>query len=328
MKTRRDFLIMLGAGALAVPLTPHAQQQGKVWRVGILSVGNRASNAPAITTFIKGLSDLGYVERKNLVIDARYADGNRERLSALAKELVQSKVDAILANSSLSVQATRLATQTIPIVMTGVGNPVGSGFVASLARPGGNITGLSNVSIEVSSKYLELLHAAVPKLSRVAILINPAHPNHPTVLKQVQTGAQRINVKVVPYEVRTIGDFDRVLAEVMRDHPGGLIVPTDPAFPMKYHEIAELALKHRLPTLFGSASGVEAGALLGYVSNSSDMFVRAAAMVDKIFKGTRPADIPVELPTRFELAVNLKTAKALGITIPQTIMVRADRVIE
>lgn len=327
MTTRRRIIFALGAGALAASLRSFAQQQ-KTYRVGILSVGSPASAKSAIEAFVQGLRDLGYVEGKNISIERRFAEGNRDRLPALATELVQLKVDVILATSSFAVQAARQVTSTIPIVMTGVGNPVGSGFVASLSRPGGNITGLSNVSIDVSSKYLELLHAAVPNLSRVALMINPAHPNHPTVLKQVQAGGKLIDVKILPFEVSVISEIERALGAIMRERPSALIVPPDPSFPIKERQIAEFAVKNRLPTMFGFQSAVEAGGLMSYQPNNSDMYHRAAALTDKIFKGTRPGDIPVELPTRFELALNLKTAKALGLTVPQELLLRADKVIE
>jgi putative ABC transport system substrate-binding protein len=243
-------------------------------------------------------------------------------------ELVQLKVDAILANSSFATQAAMQATKTIPIVMTGVGNPVQSGFVASLAHPGGNVTGLTNVSIDISSKYLELLHELVPTLSRVAVLINPAHPNHPTVLKQVQAGAKAISVAVSAIEVRAVDEMGAALNAVAKSRATVLIIPLDPAFPIKTSEIVEFTNKHRMPALFGWSAATETGGLIGYQPSTAETYRRAAALVVKVLKGAKPSDIPVEFPTRFELAVNLNTAKALGIKIPNSILVRADKVIE
>ncbi len=329
MNIRRKLLVALGATALLVPVCSFAQQPtAGLRRIGFLGTTNAVGMAGRLEAFRDGLRDLGYVEGKNLVIEFRWADGKVDRLPGLAAELAQMKVDAILATGSLSVQAARRATASIPIVMTGVGNPVGSGFVASLAHPGGNITGLTNVSIDISSKYLELLHEAAPKLSRVAVLINPVHPNHPTVLKQVQAGAKAIGVVVSPIEVRTIDEMGTALTAVLRERAGALIVPADPAFPLKGREIAEFALKNRLPTMFGDNRGVDVGGLMGYTANSSDMFRRAGALIAKILNGAKPGDLPVEFPTRFELAINLKTAKALGLTIPQSLMVRAEKVIK
>ena len=328
MNKRRKLIIALGAGALTAPFGSFAQQQGKVWRVGFLSASSASSNSNAVEALRAGLRDLGYVEGKNLVIEFRWAEGKYDRLPGLAAELVQMKVDAILASASLSVQAARQATASIPIVMTGVGNPVGSGFVASLAHPGGNITGLTNVSIDISSKYLELLHEAVPKLSRVAMLINPVHPNHPTVLKQVKAGAKVLGVAVSPVEVRSIDEMGAALTMVLRARAGALIVPPDPGFQIKGREVAEFAVKNHLSTMFGSNGSVEAGGLMSYAPNTSDMFRRAAGLIAKILNGAKPGDLPVEFPTRFEMAVNLKTAKLLGLIIPQSLLVRADKVLE
>ncbi len=329
MHNRRRLLIALGASALAAPLRGFAQQPtARVYRIGYLGPTSAANVASGLKAFRTGLRDLGFVEGKNLVIEFRWAEGKYDRLPRLAAELVQMKVEAILASGSLSVQAAQKATGSVPIVMTGVGNPVGSRFVASLAHPGGNITGLTNVSIDISSKYVELLHEAVPKLSRVAMLINPVHPNHPTVLKRVQAGAKAIGAAVFPIDVRTVDEIAVALTAVLRERAGALIVPPDPGFGLKGREIADFAVKHRLPTIFGSNSSVEAGGLMSYAPSTSDMYRRAAGLIGKILNGAKPGDLPVEFPTRFEFAVNMKTAKALGIKIPNSILVRADKVIE
>jgi putative tryptophan/tyrosine transport system substrate-binding protein len=212
--------------------------------------------------------------------------------------------------------------------MVGVGNAVGSGFVKSISQPGGNITGLTNDSIEVSSKYLEYLRAAVPDLMRVGVLIDPKHPNHPTILKQVQSAARAIGATASTIELRSVSDIDAALRSIQRDRLDALIVPPDPTFPIIYRQIAEFAIGNRLPTIFGQRRGVEAGGLMGYEPNLIDMYKRAAALVDKILKGAKPADLPIEFPTRFEFIINLKTAKALGLTVPPVLLTSADELIE
>jgi putative ABC transport system substrate-binding protein len=261
-------------------------------------------------------------------LERRFADGTLDRLPALAAELVRLNVDIILAESSFAVEAARQATGTIPIVMTGVGNPVNSGFVKSISQPGGNITGLTNVSIEVSSKYLEYLRAAAPNIMHVGVLIDPKHPNHPTVLKQVQVGAQANGASVSAIELRAVSDIDTALGLIQQKGVDALIVPPDPTFPIIHRQIAEFAISHRLPTMFGQRRGVEVGGLMSYEPNLTDMYKRAAALVDKILKGAKPAELPVEFPTRFQFTLNLKTAKALGLTVPSALLTNADEVIE
>lgn len=321
---RREFITLLGSVAVMWSAATRAQQVGKVWRIGYLSPG-QSDNLKA---FMQGLNDLGYIDGKNMHLERRSADGMPDRLPPLAAELVAANVDVILAESSFAVEAARAATKTIPIVMTGVGNPVGSGFVKSISQPGGNITGLTNVSIEVSSKYLEYLHAAVPNLTRVGVLIDPKHPNHPTVLKQVQVGAQAIGASVSVIELRSVNDINAALSLIQQERLGALIVPADPTFPIIHRQIIEFAIGNRLPTMFGQRHGVDAGGLMGYEPNLTDMFKRAAALVDKILKGAKPADLPVEFPTRFQFIINLKTAKALGLTVPPSLLAQATEVIE
>jgi putative tryptophan/tyrosine transport system substrate-binding protein len=323
---RRKFITLLGGAAAIWSVAARAQQAGKVWRIGYLSPAS--PSGPSEKEFVQGLNDLGYIDGKNIQLERRYADGTLDRLPALAAELVRANVDVILAESSFAVEAARDATKTTPIVMTGVGNPVGSGFVKSITQPGGNITGLTNVSIEVSSKYLEYLHAAVPDLMRVGILIDPKHPNHPTVLKQVQLGAQTTGAAVSAIELRSVSDIDAALSLIQQARLDALIVPPDPTFPLIHHRIAEFAIGNRLPTMFGQRRGVDAGGLMSYEQNLSDMYKRAAALVDKILKGAKPADLPVEFPTRFQFIINLRTAKALGLTMPFALLTRADEVIE
>jgi putative ABC transport system substrate-binding protein len=325
---RREFITLLGGAAAAWPVAARAQQAGRVWHIGILSPASSSGQSDNLKAFIQGLNELGYVDGKNARFERRSADGNIDRLPAMAAELVRADVDVILAESSFAVEAARQATRTIPIVMTGVGNPVGSGFVKSISQPGGNITGLSNVSVEVSSKYLEYLHAAVPNLSRVGILIDPKHPNHPTVLKQVQAGAQAIGASVAAIELRSMSDIDAALSLIRQENLGALIVPPDPTFPIIYRQLTEFAIGNRLPTMFGQRHGVEAGGLMSYEPNAADMYKRAAALVDRILKGAKPADLPVEFPTRFQFIINLKTAKAIGLTVPPALLTGADEVIE
>jgi putative ABC transport system substrate-binding protein len=324
---RRHFIALLGGTAATWSVAARAQQAGKVWRIGSLSPAS-SGQSDNLKAFMQGLNDLGYVDGKNIQFERRVADGNLDRLPALAAELVRANVDVILAESSFAVEAARVATKTIPVVMTGVGNPVGSGFVRSISQPGGNITGLSNDSIEVSSKYLEYLRAVVPDLMRVGVLIDPKHANHPTVLQQVQVGAQAIGASVSKIELRSVSDIDAALRLVQEDRLDALIVPPHPTFSIIYHQIAEFAISNRLSTMFGQRRGVEAGGLMSYEPNLTDMYKRAAALVDKILKGAKPADLPVEFPTRFQFIINLKTAKALGLKVPEHLQQLADEVIE
>ena len=322
---RREFIARLAA-TVAWPSAVCAQQH-KVWRVGWLDAGS-APRGDNFEAFRQGLKELGYAEGMDMVIEQRFADGNIDRLPILAGDLVRMNVDVILAVASFAVQAAKGATTEIPIVMTGVGDPVRSGFVASITRPGGNITGLGNVSIDISSKYLEFLHAVVPTLARAGVLMDPVHPNHPTILNQVRVAAKAIGIEVSSIEVRGVDEIERVLERVALEGLGALIVPPDPTWPVKARRIVDLALKNRLPTMFGFAGAVEFGGLMSYLPSQADMYRRAAALVDKILKGAKPADLPVEFPTRFEFAVNLRTANALGLQVPVDLLVRADKVIE
>ena len=324
---RREFMAVVG-GAAAWSVAARAQQARKVWRIGSLSLASPSTQNDNLKAFMQVLNDLGYIDGRNIQFERRVAHGNLDRLPALAAELVGTNVDLILAESSFAVEAARAATKTIPIVMTGVGNPVGSGFVKSISQPGGNITGLTNDSIEVSSKYLEYLHAAIPDLMRVGVLINPRHPNHPTVLKQILVTAQAIGASVSTIELGSVSDIDAALRSVQQDRLDALIVPPDPMFSLIYRQIAEFAISNRLPTMFGQRRGVEAGGLMGYEPNLTDMYKRAAALVDKILKGAKPADLPVEFPTRFQFIINLKTAKALRLSVPPALLTSADELIE
>jgi putative ABC transport system substrate-binding protein len=268
------------------------------------------------------------VEGQNIAIEYRWAEGEYGRLPTLAPELVRLNVDIIVAAPTVAIQAAQQATGMIPIVMALANDPVGSGFVASLARPGGNVTGLSLFSPELSGKRLELLKETIPKLSRVAVLWNPSNPSVPPLLRETEAAAHALRLRLQLLEVRGPTEIDRAFSAIARDRAGALLVLPDPTAVDQQKRILDLAAKSRLPAMYWSRELVEAGGLMAYGANAPDMFRRAATYVDKILKGAKPADLPVEQPTRFELAINLKTAKALGLTFPPSILVRADQVIQ
>jgi putative ABC transport system substrate-binding protein len=275
------------------------------------------------------MGERGYVEGKNLIIEWRFADGEYERLPALAAELVRLKVDVIVASTSPAIRAAQKATTTIPIVFPTTGDPVGSGFVASLARPGGNITGLSNVNLDISAKLLELLMTMVPRLSRVAVLGNPGSSTYAAILKSIQAAALKIvGVRVFSVEARTREEIERGFVLMTQERADGVIVAADPFLILQARQIALLAVQHRLPSITQPPVYAEAGGLMSYGQSIADSHRYAAAYVDKILKGAKPADLPVEQATKFMLVVNMKTAKALGLTIPPSLLLRADRVIE
>jgi putative ABC transport system substrate-binding protein len=330
MNTRRRFLVELGAGALAAPLACFAQQQGKVWRVGFLSSRRRPDSldSDVFGAFQQGMRALGYVEGKNLAIEWRFADSKFERLPDLAAELVRLRVDVIVSVGTAAISAAQKATAMIPIVMATVSDPVGSGFVKSLAHPGGNITGLSNTAADISPKHLEMLLSMVPKLSRVAVLLNPTNSAHATISKIVQAAAHRASVKILSVEARSPQEIENAFFMMSRENAEAVIVAADSFFTQQRRQIAELAAKNRLPTISEYREYAEAGGLMSYGSNRPEQFRRAATYVDKILKGAKAADLPVEQPTKFELIINRKTAKALGLTIPQSLLISADKVIE
>jgi putative ABC transport system substrate-binding protein len=328
--TRRQLLLALGAGALAVPLAALAQQQARIWRVGFLSARRRPASLDTdyYGAFPRGMRDLGYVEGKDLAIEWRFAEGEYERLPGMAAELVQLKVDVIMALGPPAIVAAQKATTTIPIVVVTSVDPVGAGFVKSLARPGGNITGLSNLAGDISSKHLEMLLAVMPKVSRVAVLVNPANSAHAAMLKNVQYATQKTGIKILPVEAQTPQEIERAFSTMAREHIGAVIVALDPLFIQQGPQIAVQAGKHRLPSIFANREYAEAGGLMSYGQNQIDIYRRAATYVDKIIKGAKPGDLPIEQPTKLELVINLKTAKALGLTIPQPLLLRADEVIQ
>jgi putative ABC transport system substrate-binding protein len=328
MNARRDLLVTLGVGALASPLESYSLPSTKVIRIGFLEATSASGYSGRLQALRAGLRDLGYVEGSNIVIELLWADGQYERLPALAAQLVQSRPDIIVAASPPAVRAVMQATSAIPIVMVAVGDPVGAGFVASLSRPGGNVTGLSNINVSLSGKYLDLLGVAIPKLARVAVLVNPGHPTHPESLAGIQAASRMRGVQVAPLRAGTPSQIEAAIDTMTLTPGSALIVLPDPLFLLQAPRIAELAAKSRLPTMFWARELAEAGGLMSYGPDLAEQFRRAAAYVDKILKGAKPADLPVEQPTRFYLTVNLRTAKALGITIPQTVLLRADEVIE
>jgi len=330
MKNRRKLLIALGVGALAAPFAAFAQQQNKVWRVGFL--GQRKVIDVDTDIYYRGfrpaMRELGYVEGKNLVIEWRFGDNTAERLPELAAELVNLKVDVIVAAASTSTSAARKATTTIPIVMVNAGDPIVQGFVKSLAHPGGNITGSSIMSGELGPKHLEMLLAMAPKLLRVAVLVQPANTSHVAILNEIEAAARKRNVKILRMAARTPLEIDQAFQTMVKDKAQGFIVATDPLFNRQVRQIAELAATHRLPAIAGASEYAAAGGLISYGASIADGFRRAATYVDKILKGAKPGDIPVEQPTKFELLINRKTAQTLGLTIPQTLLISADKVIE
>jgi putative ABC transport system substrate-binding protein len=328
---RRKLFIAFGAGALVMPLPSFAQQQGKIWRIGFLFSGNRPTPVTShanYRAFSKGMQELGHIEGKNLMIELRFAEGRAELLSVLAAELVQLNLDVIIANGTPAASALQKATATIPIVFGSAGDPVGSGLVKSLARPGGNITGLTNVSGDLSRKHLEMLLEMVPKLSRVAVLVNPDNPAHTTIIKNVQAAALGAGIKMSYAEARTPQEIEIGFSRISRENAGAVIVEPDGFFNKQARQIAENAAKHRLASIAGTQEFAEAGGLISYGTSFADMYRRAATYVDKILKGAKPADLPVEQPTKFELVINAKTAKALGLKIPQSLLISADQVIE
>lgn len=330
MNPRRKLLIALGLGALAVPLASVAQQQNKIWRVGFLAL----RHVDFVDTdyyygpFRQGMRELGYIEGRNLAIEWRSAEGRAERLPALVADLVQLKVDVIVTAGSAATSAAQQATSALPIVMATTPDPVGSGFVESLLRPGANITGLSNLSVDINRKHLEIMLSIIPRLSRVAVLINPTNSSHAAILKSTQDAARKLDIKVLPAEARTPQEIERAFSAMARERAGAVIIAIDAFFIQQGGQIAHLAAKQRLPSMAGSREYVEAGGLMSYGQNLADNYRRAATYVDKILKGARPGDLPVEQPTTFELFINRKTAKTIGLAIPQELLLRADRVIE
>ena len=330
MIDRRTFLAGTGAVRLTAPLAAEAQQAVKVARIGFLA-GNLAAIPHLREAFLQGLRDLGYVEGRNVVIEDRDAKGKLERFPALAAELVALKVDVIVAGSTPHALAAKQATRTLPIVFAAADDAVGSGLVTSLARPGGNVTGLSILAPELVGKRLELLKQAVPGVTQVAVLWQPGGLGERTEkdqLKEADVAARALGVRLQFVEARGPADIDRAFSDMTRARAGALTVLTGAMFFGERRRLVDLAAKNRLPAVYPWRDGVDAGGLMSYGPNIADLYRRAATYVDKILKGAKPGDLPVEQPTKFELVINLKTAKALGLTIPPSLLGRADEVIQ
>jgi putative ABC transport system substrate-binding protein len=326
VNNRRKLLVALGASVLAAPQVSFAQQKGKVWRIGFLGTSSASGLAGRVEALRAGLRDLGYVEGKNLVIEFRWAEEKYERLPQLAADLVRLKVDVIVTHS-VGTGVAKAATTTIPIVMAVSADPVALGLVASLARPGGNVTGMTGINSEVIAKRLELLKDAFPRTRQVAVLFNLDNPAAILVLRAMEATATSNKLELQQFGVRGPGEFDSAFAAMAKRRVDAVVIGNDPVLATNAGAIAKLAAKMRLPSV-GPIELAEAGGLMAYGVNSLETFGRAAYFVDRIFKGAKPADLPVEQAMRFETVLNQKTAKALGIQFPQAVLARADRVIE
>jgi putative ABC transport system substrate-binding protein len=328
MNNRRNLIVALGAGALAAPFALFAQPQSKVWRVGYLHPGSAGLAPIRFEPLRQGLQALGYVEPRNLVLEPRWGEGDSGRLLAMATELVELKVDVIVTGGEAAAQAARKATASIPIVMVDPGDPVRTKLVASLARPGGNVTGLSSTAPDLAAKHLQLLKEAAPMVTRVGFIWNANAPAGALALAETEKAAATLNISLQPVEVRQGKDLDEALATIARGKCDALIVFADPLMFTHRQHIMEIAAQRGLVAVSGAREFADAGGLLSYGPSFTDMFRLAATYVDKIFKGVKPAELPVEQPMKFEMVVNVKTAKTLGIKIPNSILVRADKVIE
>jgi putative ABC transport system substrate-binding protein len=320
---RRTFLACTGAVLLAAPLAAEAQA-GKVWRIGLIAVA-RATGEEA---FFERLRELGYVEGQNLVTERRYSEGRAERFPEFAAELVRLKVDIIIVSTTPAALAIKSATKTIPIVFPTAIDPVGAGVVASLARPGGNITGLTTQAPDLVAKRLQLLKEAIPRLSRIAVLWNAANPANARPWREAQDAARALGVTLQSRAVRGPTDFERVFAAMARERPDGLLLIVDGLTAQHGKQIADFVTQKRIPSMLELPELTAAGGLMSYGPSTVDLWARAAVLVEKILKGAKPADLPVEQPSKFKLVINLKTAKALGLTIPPSLLLRADQVIE
>jgi putative tryptophan/tyrosine transport system substrate-binding protein len=325
---RRAFVTGLSA-VLAAPLGAGAQQAGNAYRVGLLTGGSEPGSRTRLEAFRKSLRELGYVDGTSIALEYRYASDNYDRLPALAAELVRLNVSVIVANGTPASLAAKQATSVIPIVMFETADPVGSKLVSSVAKPGGNITGVAQlVSIELFGKQLEMLKEILPKVSRVGLLFNPANPVQLPILGSIQVAAQALGVRVQPLSVEHASGLENELATAARSGVGALIVTRDNIFIDHLGRLVDLTARYRMPTMYGSRPFAKAGGLIAYGPDPDDMAKRAAVYVDKILKGAKPGDLPIEQPTKFELVINLSTARTLGLTIPPSLLLRADQVVE
>jgi len=326
---RRTFIGGVAGCLLAAPLAVDAQQREKATRIGLLLGGSPTPPAlERVEAFKHRLNEFGYLEGKNLAIEYRWAEGKPERFPGFAAELVHLRVDVIVAATTPAAQAAKDATATLPIVMVVIADPVGSGLVPSLARPGGNITGLSFLAVDLGPKQLQLLKEVVPEVSRVAVLWLPTNPGHALILRELEAAASTLRVTLQRVAVGGPDGFEGAFAAMSKERVGGVIVLPEPLFSRERDRLADLAARHRLPAVYGVVDHVAAGGLMAYAVDDRDNWYRAAAYVDKILKGTKPGDLSVEQPTKFKLVINLKIAKTLGITIPQSVLLRADEVIQ
>ena len=328
MIDRRAFITFVGAGLVVAPLTADAQQAAKVARIGFLGNSTAALEANLVGPFREGLREFGYVEGQNILIEYRWAEGQYERFPALIAELLARKVDVIVTAGTPATLAVKRATASVPLVMIAVGDPVGTGIVPSLSHPGGNITGLTSIAQELEGKRLELLREVIPSVSHIAVLWNSASPVQVIQEKAVQAAAQVLRMKVLSLGVRNIEEIEGALAAIVRDRPAALLVLADRLFLHNRARIMDFAAQHRLPGVHAYRELVEAGGLMSFGPSYAGMHRRAATYVDKILKGASPADLPVERPATFELVINQKAAKALGLTIPQSVLLRATEVIQ
>ncbi len=324
---QRTFTLALGAMLLALSHSASAQQAKKVPRIGYVDAGSPATTGHRAQAFIQGLSELGYSDGQNIAIDYRWAEGKLERLPGFVADLIHAGVDVIVSSATPAIRIAQEQTTTIPIVMAGVTDPVGNGFAASLARPGGNITGLTHVSPDLTGKRLELLKEVVPRLLSVAVLWNPNQPGQSTAFKDMQAAAQVLKLTAISMEVRSREEIERVLSVKGKERPQALFELPDPLTFFNRELIAEFAARQRLPAMYSFREYVDAGGLMSYGTSFPDLFRRAATYVDKILKGAKPSDLPVEQPKKFEFIINLKAAKQIGLTIPPNVLARADKVI-
>jgi len=319
---RREFIALLGGGAVAWPLAARAQQPAKVPRIGIID------DAPIWDYFRQGLRDLGYVDGQNIIIEYRSAQGEPERLAQAARELAAIPVDVIVEFGSPGAQAAKNATTTIPIVMISIGDPVRAGFVASLARPGGNMTGNTILGPDLSAKRVQILKDVLPSVSRPAFLWNPDNASNALIPQEYQAAMPKLGMSLILVPVRNTHEFDPAFAAMLREHADALLMTNDPFHQRHIQKILAFLAENRIPGMFQIKENVPAGGFMSYGASLPDLFRRGASYVHKILQGTRPADLPVEQPTKFELVINVKTAKAIGVTVPESILLRADEVIE
>ena len=321
---RRTFITLLGGAAAAWPLAAHAQQGKKIPRIGVLW-----PNPPATFDFLQqGLKDFGYVEGRNIAFEFRWAEGALDKLPEMAAELVRLQVDVIVTLAPQATLAAKQATQTIPIVFVAMGDPVASGVVSSLARPDANVTGTTRMISEMSAKHVELLKEAVPSLRKLAVLWNPTNSSHRPAMQAVDATARALSLQVQPLEVRAVAEFDGSFDAIVRDKADGLLFIADPVFFIQLRRMADFVGANRLPAICNFTEFPKLGGLMGYAPSLPDEFRHAAGHIDKILKGAKPADLPVEQPTRFQLVINLKSAKALGLDVPPMLLATADEVIE